>query len=238
MVPGSYACFTFFACCSCIYRDLEIGLFIMPCTFSFLWRGLFSNLPFFMNCFFLGVGPCQIMGLPSLGLLCIHYVALLAFPTIPLCYSCYNVVWLNPAGPLWAYYLFPSQWLSVSIGPFLTLFAGSRVPFPSWASLAHLLSLGFLSPFPILLSHGPLLTLLGFPDPITLYLVLGVDGSSISPLFYLLALLWVYCGPFSLFYILPIGLLLLSFWAHSSPFASSKPTLWARELFIPTTWAQ
>ena len=50
-------------------------------------------------------------------------------------------------------------------GPFLTLFVGSYVPFPSWASLAHLLSLGYLSPFPILLSHGPLLTLFGLPWP-------------------------------------------------------------------------
>ena len=73
----------------------------------------------------LGVGPCRIMGLPSPDLLYIHFVALLAFPTIPLCYSYCNVVWLNPAGPLWACCLFSSQWLSVFIGPFLTLFVGS-----------------------------------------------------------------------------------------------------------------
>jgi len=35
------------------------------------------------------------------------------------------------------------------IGPFITLLAGSYVPFvSSWASLTNLLSLGFLSPFP------------------------------------------------------------------------------------------
>ena len=96
-------------------------------------------------------------------------------------------------------------------GPFLTLFVGSCVPFPSWASLAHLLSLGFLGPFPILFSYGPLLTLLGFLSPTTLYLILRADGSSISPLLSLLALLWACYGPFSLFYILPMGLLLLSF---------------------------
>ena len=191
-----------------------------------------------MTCFSLGVGPCRIMGLPSLGLLCIHSVALLAFPAIPLCYCCYNVVWLNLAGPLWACCLFPFQWLSVFIELFLTLFASSCVPFPTWASLTHFLSLGFLSPFLILLSHGPLLILLGFPSPITLYLILGVDRSSISPLLSLLALLWACCGPFSLFYILAMSLLLLSFRAHSSLFASSKPTLWAREPFIPATWAQ
>ena len=186
----------------------------------------------------LEVGPCRIMGLPSPGLLCIYSVALLAFPTIPLYYSCYNIVWLNPAGPLWACCLFPSQWLSVFTRPFLTLFAGSCIPFPYWASLTHLLSLGFLDPFPILLSHWPLLTLLGFLGSITLYLILGVDRSSISSLLSLLALLWACCGPFSLFYILPMDLLLFSFWAHSNSFASSRPTLWAREPFIPTTWAQ
>ena len=92
VVPGSYACFTFFACCSCICYDLEIGLYVLPCTFGFLWHRLFSNLPFFMTCFFLGVGPCRIMGLLSPGLLCIPSVALLAFPAIPLCYSCCNIV--------------------------------------------------------------------------------------------------------------------------------------------------
>ena len=175
---------------------------------------------------------------PSQGLLCIHFVALLAFPVIPLYYSCRNVVWLNPAGPLWACCLFPSQWLSVFAGPFLILFIGSCVPFSSWAFLAHLLSLGFLGSFPILLSHGPLLTLLGFPGLIILYLILGADESSISPLLSLLALLWTYCGPFSLFYILSMGLFLLSFRTHSSLFVSSGPTLWAREPFIPATWAQ
>ena len=178
------------------------------------------------------------MGLPSPSLLCIHYVALLAFLAIPLYYSYCNVVWLNPTGPLWACCLFSSQWLSVFTGSFLTLFAGSYVPFPSWASIAHLPSLGFLGPFPILLSHRLLLTLLGFPGPITLYLILEADGSSISPLLSLLALLWACCGPFLLFYILPMSLLLLSFRAHSSLFASSEPTLWVREPFIPATWAQ
>ena len=79
-----------------------------------------------------------------------------------------------------------------------------------WASLAHLLSLGFLGHFPILFSHGPLLTLLGFLDPITSSLIFRADGSSISPLLSLLALLWAYYGPFLLFYILPIGFFSIS----------------------------
>ena len=56
VVSRSCACFTFFACCSCICRDLEIGLYVLLCTFGFLWRGLFSDLPFFMTCFFWGLG--------------------------------------------------------------------------------------------------------------------------------------------------------------------------------------
>ena len=56
VVPGSRVYFTFFVCCSCICRDLEIGLYVLSCTFSFLWHELFSNLSFFMTCFFWGLG--------------------------------------------------------------------------------------------------------------------------------------------------------------------------------------
>ena len=56
VVPGSHACSTFFFCYSCICRDLEIGLYVLPCTFGFLWHELFSDLPFFMTCFFWGLG--------------------------------------------------------------------------------------------------------------------------------------------------------------------------------------
>ena len=54
--PGSRACFTFFTYCSCICRVLEIGLHVLPCTLGFLWHGFFSNLSFFMTCFFWGLG--------------------------------------------------------------------------------------------------------------------------------------------------------------------------------------
>ena len=36
VVPGSCVCFAFFDCCSCICRNLEIGLCVLPCTFGFL----------------------------------------------------------------------------------------------------------------------------------------------------------------------------------------------------------
>ena len=165
VVPRSRVCFTFFTRRLCICRILEIGLYVLPCTFGFLWCGLFSDLLFFMTCFFWGLGLVGSWAFlpPTYSVFtpwpCSHALA------VPLCYSCCNVIWLNLAGPLWACCLFPSQWLSVFIRHFLTLLAGSCVPFPSWASLGHLLPLGFLSPFPILLSQGPLLALFGLPWP-------------------------------------------------------------------------
>ena len=56
VVPRTCACFTFFNRRSCICHVLEIGLYVLPCTFGFLWCGLFSDLLFFMTCFFWGLG--------------------------------------------------------------------------------------------------------------------------------------------------------------------------------------
>ena len=56
VVPGSCVCFTFFTRHSCICCVLEIVLYVLPCTFGFLWRRLFFDLPFFMTCFFRGLG--------------------------------------------------------------------------------------------------------------------------------------------------------------------------------------
>ena len=108
----------------------------------------------------------------------------LTFPVVPFCYFYYDVIWPKPAGPLWVYCLFFSQWLSMAIGLFITLLASSCVPFiSSWASLAHLLSLGFLRLFP----NSTL------PWSFT---------NSFRPLLSLFALLRVCCGSFSLFYII------------------------------------
>ena len=137
-----------------------------------------------------------------------------------------RAVYFSPSDSMYSLGLFlHCLWAPVSHFPL-------RHPWPIWFPW------GFLGPFPILLSHGPLLTLLGFSGLITLYFILGADGFSIGPLLSLLILLWVYCGPFSLFYIMPMGLLSLSFQAYSSLLASSGPTLWACEPFIPATWAQ
>ena len=50
--------------------------------------------------------------------------------------------------------------------------------------------------------HGFLLNSLGFPDPITLFLILGIHRLAINPLLSLLLLLWAYYCPFSLFHII------------------------------------
>ena len=71
-----------------------------------------------------------------------------------------------------------------------------------WASMAHFL---------ILHSHGLLLTLLGFPNPITLSFILGAHGLSINLLlfyFITLSLLWPILT--FLHHIMPMSLLLLS----------------------------
>ena len=62
--------------------------------------------------------------------------------------------------------IIPMSLLLLSLGSF------RPVCFP-WASLAHFLTLH---------SHELLLTLLGFPDPITLFFILGAHGLSTNPL--------------------------------------------------------
>ena len=90
-----------------------------------------------------------------------------------------------------------------------------------WASLTHYttcglpwptsFSLGILSPFLILHSHGLLLTLLGFPGPISISFILGVHELSINPLlsyFITSGLLWSILT--FLHHIMLMGLLFLS----------------------------
>ena len=40
---------------------------------------------------------------------------LLSFPVVPSCHSYYDVIWPQPAGPLWACCLFFSQWLNMFV---------------------------------------------------------------------------------------------------------------------------
>ena len=96
----------------------------------------------------------------------------------------------------------------------------------SWASLAHLLSLGFLGPFTNSAFPWAFTNFIGLLWPNYLILFLGVHGPAINPLLSLFALLWACGGPFSLYFLhhrLPMGMLFLSFWASLSPLTSSRP---------------
>ena len=134
------------ACCLRACHDLETCLHILPVILSILWRGLFSDLIFFTPLLPLGLDFAGLWASFSLAYPFILSVALPLFPAISLCYSYCDVIWSKPTGPLWTCYL----WLSIVIWAFsVVLLAGSCVPFVfSWASLAHLLSLGFLGLFP------------------------------------------------------------------------------------------
>ena len=111
------------------------------------------------------------------------------------------------------------------IGPFITLLAGSCVPFISfWASLAHLLSLGFLGHFPN--SAFPWVFTNSFGLIWLNYLILHPWGSwaCYQPLTFFACITSGLLWPIFTFlhHILPMGLLLLSLRAPLSPFASSR----------------
>ena len=74
--------------------------------------------------------------------------------------------------------------------------------FFSWASLAHLLSLGFLNPFTNFAFPWAFTNFIGLPCLNYLILILGVHRLAINPLLSLFVLLWACSGPFSLFYII------------------------------------
>ena len=86
-----------------------------------------------------------------------------------------------------------------------------------WASLAHLILLDIPNPFPFLgiigpfYSHGPLLSLLGFPGPnYHIPYFWGSWAFHLTHLIHCFRPIWPILACF-LFYIMPIGLLLLFF---------------------------
>ena len=152
-------------------------------------------------------------------------VVLLPFPAIPFYHSYCDVIWLKPTRLLWTCCLFFSQWLSMVIELFITLLAGSCVPFiSSWASLVHLLSLGFLGPFPN--SIFPWAFTNSFELPWPNYLILHPWGlwACHQPLTFFACITSGLLWPILTFlhHILPMSLLLLSLQAPLGPFASSR----------------
>ena len=108
------------------------------------------------------------------------------------------------------------------IGLFITLLVGSCVPFiSSWASLAHLLSLGFIDPFPNSAFPWAFTNSFGLPWPS--YLILHPWGSWAchQPLTLCSCITSGLLWPILTFlhHILPMSLLLLSLRAPLGPFA-------------------
>ena len=66
--------------------------------------------------------------------------------------------------------------------------------------LAHLLALGFLSPFTNFVFPWAFTDFIGLPRPNYFILILGVYGPAINPLLSLLALLWACRSPFLHFF--------------------------------------
>ena len=109
-----------------------------------------------------------------------------SFPAILLCHSYRNdLILLNLFRIV--IYSFP-QWLNIAIG-FPTYGLLCPFCFFSWASLAHLLPLGFLIPFTNYAFPWAITTFIGLPWPNYFILILGVHGLGINPLLSLFALL-------------------------------------------------
>ena len=83
---GYFVCLLVVAFSTC-YNVCDLSLSLMACTWwfqliiaSFVWHVIPArHFPQKSLLLLLKIGPCWIMGLPSLGLSCVHSMALLAF---------------------------------------------------------------------------------------------------------------------------------------------------------------
>ena len=203
---GPYACLTFMYIQNLLAAHAFAMVWRLVCTFCrpssvsygvnhFLASHSLKPTPF-------GVGFLLGCGIFLFWATFLLFSIVFAFLVVSLCYSYCGVIWPKPAGHLWACCLFFPQWLSMVIWAFWLRCL--------WAPMSHY---PFRHPWPIyfpwvffilfltLHSHRVLLTPLGFPDPITLSLILGAHGFAINPLLSLLTLLRACYGPFLLFYI-------------------------------------
>ena len=155
--------------------------------------------------------PISFMACPAEGLGLAWRWALLFSPpffllpssTIPLYYSCCEVVCLNLVGLLWACHLFFSQWPSMAIGFFITSLVGSCVPFVfPWVSWVRLPSLGFFGPFLNFAFPWAFIEFFGLPLPN--YIIPHPWGSWIchQPLTFFAFITLGLSGLFSLFHII------------------------------------
>ena len=168
--------------CSCICRGWPAQSAI-----RFL---LFSSSPFLYGLPYLGTRPCLTVGFA--------FLQSILFPATISCHTTLSFLLQNC--------LPQSCWASLGL-PFILL---PMAQYGHW--FFYHITGGLLCPicfpsassalFLTLHSHRLLLSSLGFSDPITLSLILGVHGLAINPLLSLLSLLWANRGPFSIFHII------------------------------------
>ena len=156
------------ACCPFICRGLEACLHDLLFVFFDLLCGLLFDFPLFS-----GAGLCLMMGLIFLW----PTSWFPSFLAILFCYFCCNdLILLGLFRP--TVYSF-SQWLGMTTG-FSYLFAPVSLLSFSWASLVHLLSLGFLGPLANSAFPWAFINFIGLPRPNNLILILGVHGPAIN----------------------------------------------------------
>ena len=159
------------ACCPFVYRGLETCLPDLPSVFFDILCELLFDFPFL-----LGAGLYLMIGL------IFHWPTswFPSFTVILFCYSyCNDLILLGLFRP--AVYSF-SQWLGMSTGFFSYLWALVSLLSFSWASLAHLFSLGFLGLFANSAFPWAFTNFIGLPRPNNLILILGVHRPAINPL--------------------------------------------------------
>ena len=173
-------------CWSFVCRGLEACLHSLPSVFFDLLCELLFDFPLPW-----GVGLYLILGFTFLSA---HFLI-----TLISCHITLSLLlqWLNPAGSLWA-----SRLLFHPVAWYDHWFSYLWAPMSLWASLAHLLSLGFLDPFINSTFLWVFTNFIEFPWPNYLILILGVHGPVINPLLSLFASLLACGSPFSLFYII------------------------------------
>ena len=168
-VPSFHMC-SKSAYCPFVCRGLEACLHSLPSVFFDLLCGLLFDF-----LLLLGAGPYLMMDLIFLW----PTSWFSSFLAILYCYSCCSdSILLGLFRP--AVYSFP-QWLGMATG-FSYLWAPASLLSFFWASLAHLLSLGFLGPFTNSAFPWAFTNFIGLPWPNYLILILGVHGSAINPL--------------------------------------------------------
>ena len=101
-------------CCSCVCHGLEVRLCILPLILDLLWHELFFDPPFFMACFFQGLGLSWLWTFLSFSPLFAPSVGLLVF--LPWHSVIFAAALFGPCllGLFWAYCILSSQLVTMT----------------------------------------------------------------------------------------------------------------------------